>query len=130
MVLLGVFLREAQPGRRRFHERPTHARAPGRRPLLALRTLKHSHQLVVLEVSGRGDDDIAACVRLPVVRRQYAPRHGRDHVRRPDHGTAERVPPEDRLREEVVHELLRRVLVHRDLLEHDLSLGVELLEEW
>ena len=35
---------------------------------------------------------------------------------------------EDRLREEVVHELLRRVLVHRDLLEHDLALLVELGE--
>ena len=32
------------------------------------------------------------------------------------------------LREEVVHELLRRVLVHRDLLEHDLALLVELGE--
>ena len=28
-----------------------------------------------------------------------------------------------------MHELLRRVLVHRDLLEHDLALGLELLEE-
>ena len=36
---------------------------------------------------------------------------------------------EDRLGDQVVHELLRRVLVHRDLLEHDLALGVELLEE-
>ena len=35
---------------------------------------------------------------------------------------------EDRLREEVVDELLRRVLVHRDLLEHDLALRVELGE--
>ena len=35
---------------------------------------------------------------------------------------------EDGLREEVVHELLRRVLVHRDLLEHDLALLVDLGE--
>ena len=35
---------------------------------------------------------------------------------------------EDRLGDQVVHELLRRVLVHRDLLEHDLALGVELGE--
>ena len=35
---------------------------------------------------------------------------------------------EDGLGDQVVHELLRRVLVHRDLLEHDLALGVELVE--
>ena len=35
---------------------------------------------------------------------------------------------EDGLREQVVHELLRRVLVHRDLLEHDLALLVDLGE--
>ncbi len=35
---------------------------------------------------------------------------------------------EHRLGDQVVHELLRRVLVHRDLLEYDLALGVELLE--
>ena len=35
---------------------------------------------------------------------------------------------EHRLGDQVVHELLRRVLVHRDLLEHDLALGVELRE--
>ena len=36
---------------------------------------------------------------------------------------------EDGLGDQVVDELLRRVLVHRDLLEHDLALGVELVEE-
>ena len=35
---------------------------------------------------------------------------------------------EDRLGDQVVDEILRRVLVHRDLLEHDLALGVELGE--
>ena len=38
------------------------------------------------------------------------------------------MPAEDRLGEQVVHELLRRVLVHRDLLEHDLALLVEVGE--
>ena len=37
--------------------------------------------------------------------------------------------PEDRLGNEVVDELLRLVLVHRDLLEHDLALEVHLGEE-
>ena len=53
---------------------------------------------------------------------------GRDHVARPDHRPAERVRAEHRLGEEVVHELLRRVLVHRDLLEDDLALGVDVVE--
>ncbi len=35
---------------------------------------------------------------------------------------------EDRLRDQVVHEILRSVLVHRDLLEHHLALGVEVGE--
>ena len=35
---------------------------------------------------------------------------------------------EDRVGDQIVHELLRRVLVHRDLLEHDLALGLELGE--
>ena len=37
--------------------------------------------------------------------------------------------PNTASRDQVVDELLRRVLVHRDLLEHDLALGVELVEE-
>ena len=35
---------------------------------------------------------------------------------------------EHRFRDQVVHQLLRRVVVHRDLLEHHLALGVELRE--
>ena len=38
------------------------------------------------------------------------------------------MPREDRVREQVVDEILRRVLDHRDLLEHDLALGVEVGE--
>ena len=53
----------------------------------------------------------------------------RDHVGRADHRPPERVRPEDRLPDQVVDELLRRVLVHRDLLEHDRPLGVEVVEE-
>ena len=37
--------------------------------------------------------------------------------------------PKTASRDQVVDELLRRVLVHRDLLEHDLALGLELVEE-
>ena len=44
-------------------------------------------------------------------------------------GRPERMVAEDGLGDQVVHEILRRVLVHRDLLEHDLALGVELVEQ-
>ena len=40
----------------------------------------------------------------------------------------ERVGAEDRLAEDVEDQVLRIVLVHRDLLEHDLALGLELVE--
>ena len=43
-------------------------------------------------------------------------------------GSPERMASEDRLREQIVNELLGRVLVHRDLLEHDVALGVEVGE--
>ena len=77
---------------------------------------------------GRGDDDVAADVHRAVVRGERAPADARDHVARADHRPPERRVAEDGLGEEVVHELLRRVLVHRDLLEDDLALGVELRE--
>jgi hypothetical protein len=38
------------------------------------------------------------------------------------------VTAEDRFGGDVVHEILRVVVHHRDLLEHDLALGVELRE--
>ena len=43
-------------------------------------------------------------------------------------GRPERVAAEDGLAEHVEHRVLRVVLVHRDLLEHDLALGVHVLE--
>ena len=47
---------------------------------------------------------------------------------RPITGLPERMAAEDGLGEEVVDEILRRVLHHRDLLEHDLALGVDIGE--
>ena len=57
-----------------------------------------------------------------------APADRRDHARAPDDRPAQRVAAEDRLGQEVVDEILRRVLDHRDLLEHDLPLRVEIRE--
>ena len=48
---------------------------------------------------------------------------------RADHRPPERVAAEHRLGDQVVHEVLRVVLDHRDLLEHDLALGVDLRED-
>ena len=57
-----------------------------------------------------------------------APADRGDHLRAADHRPAERVLVEDGLREQVVDEVLRRVLDHRDLLQHDLALGVDVRE--
>ena len=51
-----------------------------------------------------------------------------DHRRAADDRPPERMAAEDRLAEHVEHRVLRVVLVHGDLLEHDLALGVDVLE--
>jgi hypothetical protein len=119
VVLLRVLLGEAEAGRRWLDERAPDARPSRWRPLLALRALEHAKELVVLDVPRRRDHDVAARVHLAVIAGEHALRHRRDHVGRPDHGAPERMMAEDRLREEIVNELLRCVLVHRDLLEYD-----------
>ena len=118
-------------GARRLHERRAEARPrAGRLRVLALGALlEQREQVGRAQVPRRGDDDVAGLVHRLVVGRQRAPADGRDHLGGADHRTAERMVAEDRLAHQVVHELLRRVLVHRDLLEHDLALGVELDEE-
>ena len=82
----------------------------------------------MFDVARRGDHDVAARVHLAVIGREHAACDRGDHIGRPDHGPSQRVTPEDRFREEIVHELARCVLVHGDLLEHDLALGVEIGE--
>ena len=82
----------------------------------------------MLDVPGGGDDDVGRDVHLVVVARDRLARDRRDHLGRSDHRPPERVVAEDGVGDQVVDELLRRVLVHRDLLEHDLALGLELGE--
>jgi hypothetical protein len=53
---------------------------------------------------------------------------GRDHVGAPDHRPPERVVAEDGRREDVVDLVRGLVLVHRDLLDHHLALGVEVAQ--
>ena len=70
----------------------------------------------------------SADVRRAVVVRRASAGDRADHLGAADHRPAERVRPEHRFRGEVVDELLRVVVDHRDLLEHDLALGVEVRE--
>ena len=95
-------------------------RDPGREQL--------EHALV-LHVPGGRDDDVV--VRVDAAGGRSASALLRDAeitVGAPDHGPAERMAAEDRLRDDVVDEVLRVVVDHRDLLEHDLALGVDLGE--
>ena len=80
------------------------------------------------QVPRRREDDPLARVGTVVVRGQRAARHGRDHLGAADHRPAERVSAEDGLGRDVVDEVVRRVLDHRDLLEHDLALRVDVVE--
>ena len=82
---------------------------------------------VVLDVAGGRDDDVARAVAARVVGRDVGVgerAHGRGAA---DHRAAELVLAEDAARREVVHEIGRVVLDHRDLLEHDLALRLERL---
>ena len=81
---------------------------------------------LVLEVPGGRDDDVRADVARPVIGADVVRRGAGDDLRRSDDGPPERMLREDRRGDQVVDEVLRRVLVHRDLLEHDVSLGVHL----
>ena len=51
-----------------------------------------------------------------------------DHLSRAEHAAPERVVTEDRIREHVVDAVGGLVLVHRDLLDHHLALGVDVGE--
>ena len=60
-----------------------------------------------------------------MVGEQRPPRDRRDHLSPTDDGPAERMGAEDRFGGEIVDEILRIVVHHRDLLEHDLALRVD-----
>ena len=111
----------ADPGRARRG-------APSGRADLRLHALDQRDEALVREIPGRSDDDVAGRVARAVIRGDRAPGDVGYHLRAPQHGASQRVVPENRLREEVVDQLLRRVLDHRDLLEDDLALGVEVDE--
>jgi hypothetical protein len=84
----------------------------------------------VLDVACRRDDDVPGEVHRPVIRGDRPAAERRDHLGRAYHGPAKRMRAERRLLDQIVDELLWLVLVHGDLLEHDLALSVELGEAW
>ena len=127
VVLLGVLPLEAKsrpgkPSQRLARERPP-ACSRSVAPLA-----EQCDEALVAEVPRRSEDDARAGIRTAVVGGERPGRHGLDHVRPTDHGPTERVPAEHRVGGEVVHEVMRSVLDHRDLLEHDLPLGVDIPE--
>ena len=83
----------------------------------------------MVDVARRRDDHVAGDVARRVERREHLGRDAADDVGPADDRPAQRVLAEHGLAEAVVDEVLRRILDHGDLLEHDLALGLEVVEE-
>ena len=123
MVLLGRLPVERSPRLHRIRRRsgPLGRAVAGVTPGL----LHQRHQPVVLNVSGRRHHEVPADVAAVVVRRDRWDGHVRDHLRAADDRPAQRVVAEDGCRQDVVHLVRGLVLVHGDLLDHHLALGVD-----
>ena len=104
------------------------AARPGPVAARSRRSESSDDEVGVANASGSRDDDLLPLVRAAVVPGERTARDGRDDVRATDHRPTERMRAEDGLRGDVVDEVVRRVLDHRDLLEHDLALGVDVRE--
>ena len=82
----------------------------------------------MVDRAGRRDHDRARHVAARVEGGDHVDRRVADHRRAADDRPPQRVAAEDGLAEHVEDRVLRIVLVHRDLLEHDLALGVDVAE--
>ena len=80
---------------------------------------------VVVEVAGGADDDLRRRVVGAAVGLDVGDRDRGDHLGLAEHPAPERVLAEDGLGEDVVDPVLGLVVVHRDLLQHHLALGVD-----
>src|SRR5680860_1546454 len=127
VVLLGVLRVEAQAargggllGRRRA------IRPGGRRD----EALGERDDLFVLEVAGGADDDVGAGVAVLAVGLDVRHRDRGDHLGLAEHAPAQRVRARRGRGDDVVDAVLRLVLVHRDLLQHDVALGVDFGVGW
>src|SRR5450759_4226979 len=102
---------------------------PGNVVVAAAGNVAHERLVsLVGHVPGRGDDDVTGAVHALVEARDRAPADRRDHLGAAQYAPAEGMVAEDRLADEVVDLILRGVLEHCDLLEHDLALGVDIGE--
>ena len=82
---------------------------------------------VVGEVAGRGDDEVAGPVPALVEGGDVVAAHGLDGLAGAEGLAAERVLGVEALVERGEHEVVGGVLAHEDLLDDDLTLGVELV---
>ena len=126
--LLGLLLEEDPPGRLDAVE-GAGARRGVRRGGVEARQQAAGQlgDVRVLDVARGRDDDVRGRVALGVERGHLGAVDAADDLLGADHGRAERVVgAEDGLGDQVVHQLLGIVVVHRDLLEHDLALRLEL----
>ena len=82
----------------------------------------------MVDVPRGREDDLLRLVRAAVIAGERTPGDARDDARVADHRPSERVRAENRLGRDVVDEFVGSVLHHRDLLEHDLPLGVDVDE--
>ena len=78
--------------------------------------LEKRDEAVVLEIPGRGDDDVPRRVRLAVVARERTAADRGDDLGRADHGPAERMVAEHRLVDQVVGEHAGLIMRAGDLL--------------
>ena len=129
MVLLRRLGLEDELRLRRRDERGPCGRLPGRRvSRFCAHALDEGHEPVVIDASRGRDHDVVGPVAATVEGDQRATRDRRDDLGRSQDRPSERVSAEDCVRDQVEDQLLRRVLDHGDLLEHDLPLGVEVGE--
>ena len=126
VVLLGVLLREARSMTGLGHAQ---LRADDDRAGLGLEVAgRELAQVIVVHAAAGGHDDARVHVVLVVVGAHRLEVESRQRLVVADDGAPKRVFAEHDLGDLVVDELGRRVLVHRHLLEHDLTLLVELGE--
>ena len=135
MVLLGVLAQEAHaPLERAGSAAERRSGACGRpRRRRATGPLARALGRRAISTSASWSTEPAAAITMSAGRvargvegAQLLARHRPDHLGAADHRAPERVRAEDRLAEHVEDAVLGVVLVHRDLFEHDLALGLEL----
>ena len=96
----------------------------------AERLLERGAQLRVLEIAGGGNNDVLGGIGAAEMVAQPLLRERLDALLRPENRPPERVPFPERLRENLVHEIVGRVLDHLDFFEDDflLALDVDVVE--